>query len=151
MTAVKVRLRVSAELGKQIEQALAPVAHEGHQMIDARRLHEWLGHKRMFAHWIKDRIEDYGFQEGSDFLPIVAKTKGRPRTDYYLTVNMAKELAMVERSQIGQLTRRYFIQMEQAATPSETLGFLRVSEKGAICAHPRRKNPRRLDGMYHFR
>ena len=140
MTAVKVRLRVSAELGKQIEQALAPVAHEGHQMIDARGLHEWLGHKRMFANWIADRIADYGFVEGEDYLTKMLKTAGRPRTEYLLTVGMAKELAMVERSKIGQLTRRYFIQMEHAATPSETLGFLRVSEKGAICAHPWRKN-----------
>ena len=88
-------------------------------MIDARGLHEWLGSKYRFGHYMSSRIEDYGFVEGSDFCKIICKTKGRPRTDYFLTVNMAKELAMVERSQIGQLTRRYFIQMEQAATSSE--------------------------------
>ena len=120
-------------------------------MIDARGLHEWLGHKRMFANWIADRVADYGFVEGEDYLTKMLKTGGRPRTEYLLTVNMAKELAMVERSQIGQLTRRYFIEMGQAATPSETLGFLRVSEKVPITVHPRRKNPRRLDGKYHLK
>ena len=120
-------------------------------MIDARGLHEWLGSKYHFTHFMRSRIEDYGFVEGSDFIKLILQTGGRPRTEYLLTVGMAKELAMVERSKIGQLTRRYFIEMEQAATPSETLGFLRVSEKGAITTHPRRKNPHRLDGMYHFR
>lgn len=99
----------------QIEQALAPVAHEGNQMIDARGLHEWLGSKYHFTHFMRSRIEDYGFVEGLDFIKLILKTGGRPRTEYLLTVGMAKELAMVERSQVGQLTRRYFIQMEQAA------------------------------------
>jgi anti-repressor protein len=84
-------------------------------MIDARRLHEWLGNKDAFANWMRDRLEQYSFVEGADYFGISQKTGGRPRKDYFLTVNMAKELAMVERSQIGQLTRRYFIQMEQAA------------------------------------
>lgn len=84
-------------------------------MIDARALHGWLGPKWAFSHWIKGRIEDYGFVEGSDFVRITAKTRGRPRTDYMVTINMAKELAMVERTPIGQMTRRYFIKMEEAA------------------------------------
>jgi AntA/AntB antirepressor len=46
---------------------------------------------------------------------ILTKTKGRPKTDHFLTLDMAKELAMVERSEIGRETRRYFIQMEKAA------------------------------------
>ena len=120
-------------------------------MIDARGLHEWLGNKTPYNDWMRRRIAEYGFQPDTDFHAIVRKTGGRPKVDHFLTVNTAKELAMVERSQIGQLTRRYFIEMEQAATPSETLGFLRVSEKGAITTHPRRMKPRRLDGMYHLR
>lgn len=99
----------------QIEQALAPVAHEGHQMIDARGLHEWLGPKMRFNDWIRERIASYSFDPSKDFYCFSSKTGGRPKTDYFLTINMAKELAMVERSQIGQLTRRYFIEMEQAA------------------------------------
>lgn len=97
-----------------IETALAPVDHQGAQMIDARALHGWLGNKDRFATWIKDRIEQYGFAEDLDFFGISRKTGGRPRADYFLTINMAKELAMVERTPIGQMTRRYFIKMEEA-------------------------------------
>lgn len=81
-----------------IEQALAPVTHEGNPMIDARALHGWLGNKQDFTSWAKRRIEDYGFIDGVDFSLIRVKTGGRPRTDYLLTVDMAKELSMVERT-----------------------------------------------------
>ncbi len=85
-------------------------------MIDARALHGWFGHRSdQFQKWMQGRIEDYGFVESEDFSSIRIKTKGRPRTDYFLTINMAKELAMVERTPIGQMTRRYFIKMEEAA------------------------------------
>lgn len=84
-------------------------------MIDARALHGWLGNKDAFANWMRDRIEQYGFSEGSDYFGISQKTGGRPRKDYRVTINMAKELAMVERTPIGQMTRRYFIKMEEAA------------------------------------
>ena len=57
----------------------------------------------------------YGLDEGLDSFRNFGKTKGRPRIDYLLTVNMAKELAMVERTPIGSQTRRYFIKMEQVA------------------------------------
>lgn len=85
-------------------------------MIDARALHGWLEAKWTFANWIKHRLEEYGFEEGADFLRSSAKTGGRPRTDYLLTIDMAKELAMVERSKVGRMTRQYFIEMEKAAT-----------------------------------
>lgn len=68
-------------------------------MIDARALHGWLGHRAAdFGRWIKGRIEEYGFEDGEDFYAAVRKTGGRPRTDYLLTVDMAKELSMVERT-----------------------------------------------------
>jgi phage anti-repressor protein len=79
-------------------------------MIDARRLHNWLGCGRTFGAWVRGRIEEYGFEEGVDFIPVSEKTRGRPRTDYLLTLDTAKELAMVERTDIGRDTRRYFIQ-----------------------------------------
>lgn len=82
--------------------------------MDARGLHGALGHKRDFARWIKDKIEA-GYQEGLDFCAILQKTRGRPRKDYLLTIDMAKELAMLERTEIGREVRRYYIKMEQAA------------------------------------
>lgn len=84
-------------------------------MIDARALHGWLGPKQRFNDWVRERLSQYAFEEGTDFYCFSSKTGGRPRTDYFLTINMAKELAMVERTPIGQMTRRYFIKMEEAA------------------------------------
>jgi anti-repressor protein len=91
-----------------IETALAPTAHEGQPMIDARGLHGWLGIPTRFHVWVARRIEEYGFIEGLDFRTILVKTGGRPKSEYLLTLDMAKELAMVERSEIGRETRRYF-------------------------------------------
>jgi phage anti-repressor protein len=71
-------------------------------MIDARSLHGWLGPKVQFHHWMRRRIEEYGFVSGEDFCAEKHKTGGRPRTDYLLTLDMAKELAMVERTEIGR-------------------------------------------------
>lgn len=105
-------------------------------MIDARKLHGWLGPKWAFSHWIKGRIEEYGFQDATDFVRITAKTKGRPRTDYLLTIDMAKELAMVERTDIGRKTRQYFIQMEKAAR--DWVQFERNQAKRAASRNPQK-------------
>lgn len=94
------------------------VEHEGQQMIDARALHGWLGNKTPYTDWIRRRVDEYGFQAPTDFHAILRKTGGRPKTDHFLTIGMAKELAMVERTSIGQMTRRYFIQMEKRIGPS---------------------------------
>jgi phage anti-repressor protein len=77
------------------------VTHEGNPMIDAGALHGWLGAKTRYTQWLQERIAEYGFSEGGDFFWIIGKTGpkgGRPRTDYLLTVDMAKELSMVERT-----------------------------------------------------
>ncbi|WP_230279410.1 antA/AntB antirepressor family protein [Croceicoccus sp. Ery15] len=89
-------------------------------MIDARTLHGWLGIGDRFDQWLKRRCREYGFIEGEDFYPhkivqIDGKKVHHRRKDYLLTFDMAKELAMVERTDIGRKTRRYFIQMEKAA------------------------------------
>ena len=60
-------------------------------------------------------IASYGFWEGADFTPILVKTGGRPKSEYLLTIGMAKELEIIERSNIGSVTRRYLIKMEQVA------------------------------------
>lgn len=86
-------------------------------MVDARLLHEKLKSRRQFANWIADRIKDYGFVEGKDYLTNLLNRsdgkKGKGKTDYHLTLDMAKELCMVERSDIGRSFRRYFIEAEK--------------------------------------
>jgi len=90
----------------QFRAALPPVEHEGQPRFDARSLHAWLGVKTRFIAWIQERVEKYGFTEGDDFFRISGKTGGRPRIDYLLSRDMAKELAMVENNEIGRKTRR---------------------------------------------
>ena len=83
--------------------------------VDGRELHEFLEVGRDFSTWIKDKIEKYGFIEGMDFSPKSGKTSdgGRPRIDYELSIDMAKELCMVENNEKGRQARKYFIECER--------------------------------------
>ena len=87
---------------------------EGQQLVDARELHEFLGNRRQFTDWIKQRISQYGFIENEDFsISQICEKGGRPRTDYIITVDMAKQLSMVENNEKGNQARKYFIQCEK--------------------------------------
>jgi phage anti-repressor protein len=97
--------------------ALVPVftGDNGTTLCNARDLHTVLESGYDFSDWIKDRIEKYGFIEGEDFSRKIRKSRGRPATDYHLTLDMAKELAMVENNERGRQVRRYFIRVENEA------------------------------------
>ncbi|MWM90405.1 antA/AntB antirepressor family protein, partial [Escherichia coli] len=91
-------------------------------IVSARALHKVLGVKRDFTTWIKGRIDEYGFKKGVDFEfvenltspnPVSAKSRQRVEHDYLSTINMAKELAMVERTEQGRAVRQYFIKCEE--------------------------------------
>lgn len=93
-------------------------------LCNARDLHAFLRVGRDFSTWIKDRIDQYGFEESADFFsvenlssPNPGSAKARPQimNDYHLTLDMAKELAMIENNEVGRKVRRYFIQMERQA------------------------------------
>lgn len=87
--------------------------------VNARELHLFLEVGKVFAAWIRERIEAYGFVENVDFVTEEVSSEtgknlgGRPRTEYHLTLGMAKELSMVERNQQGKRARRYFIACEE--------------------------------------
>lgn len=86
------------------------------QAANARDLHEYLEPATDFNHWIARRIEEYGFEEGKDFWSFLAEsTGGRPPKEYTISLNMAKELAMVERNAKGKQARQYFIECERRA------------------------------------
>lgn len=89
----------------------------GSQVVSARELHEFLESKQEFANWIKNRIDKYGFVENQDFEVfdnfIKNPSGGRPLKEYALTLDMAKELAMVEGNEKGRQARRYFIECEK--------------------------------------
>lgn len=93
-------------------------------MVSARELHRFLGSRQEFANWIKNRIADYGFQEGEDFCLTNLSSKngsgGHNAKEYTINLDMAKELCMLERSEVGRSTRRYFIEVERLARSLNT-------------------------------
>ncbi|VEA69030.1 Phage anti-repressor protein [Serratia plymuthica] len=83
-------------------------------VTDARNLHKFLGNRELFANWIKQRIEQYGFIKHVDYETYLESSKkGRPRTEYRISSDMAKELSMVERTKRGKEARQYFIDCEE--------------------------------------
>lgn len=100
-----------------VESGLIPI-YEGdgqERLVNARELHGFLGSGWDFSNWIQDRLSKYGFAEGRDFSREYLKTPtgGRPRIEYWLTTNCAKEIAMVENNRRGQQIRRYLIEVEE--------------------------------------
>ncbi|HGW4162185.1 TPA: antA/AntB antirepressor family protein, partial [Klebsiella pneumoniae] len=88
------------------------------QSVSGRNLHTFLAVGRDFTNWIKGRIKQYGFVEGVDYViveyltsPKRASSKSRQRIehDYIVSLNMGKELSMVERNEQGKTARQYFI------------------------------------------
>lgn len=103
-------------------QALLPVLQEDdNKQVNARDLHRQLNNGWKFTEWMYNRISAYKLIEGVDFFTVSIKyetvkhgIKSKETTDYILTLDCAKQLAMVERTDIGALTRRYFIIIEKA-------------------------------------
>lgn len=90
---------------------------EGKQLVSARELHEGLEIKTPFHKWIPRMIE-YGFEENKDFVVediFVRNSNGGKQTqkDYVITLDMAKEISMIQRSELGKRFRQYFIECEK--------------------------------------
>lgn len=89
-------------------------------VVSARELHDFLEVKTAYKDWFP-RMCEYGFTEGQDFNPLkneqVQIEGGRAVTrhilDAALTIDMAKELCMIQRSEKGKQARQYFIQLEK--------------------------------------
>lgn len=107
-----------------------PIVSEGQigeatiQTVNARDLHAFLEVGKDFTTWIKDRIDQYAFAPDIDFTtyedlrsPISGSSKARAQkvTEYAISIDMGKELAMVERNEQGKKARRYFIECERRA------------------------------------
>lgn len=103
-------------------------------MVSAKALHKAMGVGRDYSTWLAERIKEYGFEQGVDYVHFdspkwgnqstendqpggnwVTKRGGDRRSkDSGLSLGMAKEMAMVERTEQGRAVRRYFIQCEEA-------------------------------------
>lgn len=104
----------------QTKNELIIVQGDDNILIDARLLHQKLESGYQFTDWIKSRINEFGFKENEDFFAsknseAVFKGGGHNKLNYFLTMDMAKELAMLERNEIGRSIRRYFIKAEKEA------------------------------------
>lgn len=120
------------------------------QAVNAKNFYSFLSKSQStrFNDWITRRISEYGFVEGDDFLTEESKTKGRPGTEYYLTIDMAKELAMVERTEKGREARRYFIECEKQLKEKQQT---KIAPKALPNPEKKRYNyPRHLLEQEHF-
>lgn len=81
--------------------------------VSARDLHEFLEVKDPYRNWFP-RMCEYGFEEDKDFRTFLCETpSGRPKHDAEITIDMAKELCMLQRNEKGKQARQYFIQLEK--------------------------------------
>lgn len=85
-------------------------------VVSGRQLHEALGVKTPYSMWF-DRMVEYGFTENQDFLlnNFVKQTGrgGHNKVDHIIKLDMAKEIAMIQRTDRGKQVRQYFIQIEK--------------------------------------
>jgi phage anti-repressor protein len=104
------------------------IANKDELLVDARLLHTKLESKQDFSTWIKKRISKYGFMQDVDFIVplkngvLKSTTYGNEKIDYHLSMDMAKELGMIENNVNGRLIRRYFIEMERRAKSGDWKG-----------------------------
>ena len=91
--------------------------------VSARDLHEQLHIKTAFKDWFP-RMCEYGFEEGKDFCSKMSETSskgGRPSKDADITIDMAKQICMIQRSPEGKQIRQYFIDLEKAWNTPEQI------------------------------
>ena len=89
--------------------------------VSARDLHEGLGIETPFKKWI-DRMCEYGFEANKDFWTKMSESNGgRPATEYDITVDMAKQICMLQRTEKGKQYRQYFLDLEKAWNTPEQI------------------------------
>lgn len=89
--------------------------------VSGRELHTALEVKTAYKDWFP-RMCEYGFTEGEDFCSFLSEsTGGRPATDHMVTIPMAKELCMLQRTEKGSFFRKYFIKVEEAWNSPEMI------------------------------
>lgn len=92
------------------------IGGENVNSVDARELHAFLEVKKQFTDWIKPKIKDYGFVVNSDFYPSKCiADNAREMETYIISIDMAKELSMISKTDKGKEARKYFIAMEKEA------------------------------------
>ena len=88
----------------------------GIETVNARELHAFLEVKTRFNDWIANRISEFGFSENKDYALFTENlVNGGKRKVFHISIDMAKELSMLERNDNGKQARLYFIECERIA------------------------------------
>lgn len=97
---------------------------QGEIIVSGRELHEFLEVKTPYTQWF-ERMQEYGFVENIDFIGLSQKSEkpfgGRPSQDHHIKLDMAKEIAMIQRTEKGKQARQYFLQVEKAWNSPEMI------------------------------
>ena len=102
--------------------------------VSARELHEFLEVETRFNDWFS-RMCEYGFTEGEDYYSFLSNRvdglAGKPRKDAALSIDMAKEICMIQRNEKGKLARQYFLALEKDwNSPEKVMArALQIAEK----------------------
>lgn len=111
-----------AELAKMLPVTTCEIGSQEVNSVSGRALHSFLGSKKDFSTWMADHIKGFGFLVHQDFeiaeglsSPNSGSTKSRPQVtkEYLVSMPMAKELAMVQRTAKGKEARLYFLECER--------------------------------------
>lgn len=129
---------------KLIENELVPVytTSTGEKVVNGRELYNVLQSKQDFSTWVKSRISECDAAENVDYEVFHKKMEnlkgGRPQKEYIIKLDTAKEMAMLERNEIGKKVRKYFIEIEEKykgnAKPLSQIEIMRI-QLGMIDDH----------------
>ena len=97
-----------------MNEVIKVTVNDNHEpIVSGRQLHEELGVKTPYDKWFP-RMTEYGFTENEDFSTFLSEsTGGRRATDHIIKLDMAKEIAMIQRTDKGKEVRQYFMQVEK--------------------------------------
>lgn len=133
-----------------IENKLVPVyeTSTGEKVVYGTELYEVLEVKSRYNDWVRNRLNDCEALENEDFQTFTKNlVKGRPQTEYLIKLDIAKEMAMLERNEKGKQVRRYFIQIEKKYKEN-TLDNLSTELKAVIVVDKRvTKIEKRVDHL----
>lgn len=132
VTAIKSKLHQNKHLEQSVklpktglEKELIKISKNdrGIETVDARDLWRYIESKQEFSNWIRTRIREYGFEKDNDYIVfdeiIKNSNGGRPQVKYCISIDTAKQLAMVERNEKGRKIRQWFIDRENKLREKE--------------------------------
>ena len=111
----------------------------GRSLVSARGLHEFLEITTRFSTWFP-RMLDYGFVENEDFTRLHKNVQGQEALEYGITIDMAKELSMIQRSEKGKQARKYFIECERKLKSTQISIPQTLSEALMLAANLAKEN-----------